>query len=97
MWNALASNTLSLFIVIGVASGVLYRSELAKVDAAGPLSEAVQFDVEPGVRLNSLSNSLEEAGIISSARRFRVGARELLFAKCWNCFQMVAVRGFAML
>jgi UPF0755 protein len=74
MWRAIASNALTLFIVVlVVAAGLLawgreaYRGE-------GPLTEAICFRVERGASLSSVSRALEAQGAISDSRIFRIGA-----------------------
>ncbi len=74
MWRSIASNALTLFIVIlVVAAGVLaWGRETYK--GPGPLAEAICFRVERGASLSAVSRSLEEQGAISDARIFRIGA-----------------------
>ncbi len=74
MWRSIASNALTLFIVIlVVVAGVLAwgRAEFA---GPGPLSDAICVRVERGASLSAVSRSLEEQGAISDARVFRIGA-----------------------
>lgn len=74
MWRSVASNALTLFIVIlvGVAALVAWgRNEFV---APGPLTEAICLQVERGASLSAVSRNLEERGAITDARIFRIGA-----------------------
>jgi UPF0755 protein len=74
MWKAIASNALTLVIVLlVVASGLLLwgREQFA---APGPLTEAVCVKIDRGASLSAVSRSLEADGVISDARVFRIGA-----------------------
>lgn len=74
MWRSIASNALTLFIVVLVmAAGLLAwgREEFA---GSGPLEQAICFRVERGDSLSGVSRALEEQGAISDARIFRIGA-----------------------
>ncbi|MCZ8333412.1 MAG: endolytic transglycosylase MltG [Rhodobacteraceae bacterium] len=74
MWRSIASNALTLFIVLLVmAAGLLAwgREEFA---GAGPLEQAICFRVERGDSLSAVSRALEEQGAVSDARIFRIGA-----------------------
>jgi UPF0755 protein len=74
MWRSVASNALTLFVVLlVVAAGILTwgREQFA---GPGPLAEAVCLKVERGATLASVSRALEAQGAISDARIFRIGA-----------------------
>jgi UPF0755 protein len=74
MWRAIASNALTLFIVIlVVAAGLVAwgRNEFVK---PGPLAEPICLQVERGASLSAVSRNLEERGAITDARIFRIGA-----------------------
>ena len=74
MWKSIASNALTLFIVILIAAaGVVAwgRHEFVK---PGPLSTAICVRVGLGAPLSVISRSLEERGAITDARIFRIGA-----------------------
>jgi UPF0755 protein len=74
MWKSVASNALTLFIVIlVVAAGLVAwgRNEFVK---PGPLAEAICLQVERGASLASVSRNLEERGAVTDARIFRIGA-----------------------
>ncbi|MDR5651777.1 endolytic transglycosylase MltG [Ruixingdingia sedimenti] len=74
MWRAVASNALTLFIVILVAvAGVLAWGRQQYV-APGPLAEAICVRVERGASLAAVSRNLAAQGAVSDARIFRIGA-----------------------
>ena len=72
-----ASTLLTLLVVLGIAvvGGVLYGKGL--FTAPGPTTGEVIFSVEEGARMDRTAERLEEAGIITSAAVFRMGARYL--------------------
>ncbi len=74
MWRSVASNALTLFIVILIAAAALVawgRNEFSK---AGPLDAPICLQVERGASLSSVSRNLEERGAVTDARIFRIGA-----------------------
>lgn len=74
MWKSIASNALTLFIVLLiVAAGLVAwgRNEFVK---PGPLADAICLQVESGASLAGVSRNLEERGAVSDARIFRIGA-----------------------
>lgn len=74
MWRAIASNALTLFIVLlVVAAGMLAWGREA-YRGPGPLTDAVCFRVERGASLSAVSRALEAQGVVSDARVFRIGA-----------------------
>lgn len=74
MWRSVASNALTLFIVVlVVAAGVLAWGRKAFTQA-GPLQTAICFRVEKGATLGEVSRTLESDGAVSDARIFRIGA-----------------------
>ncbi len=74
MWRAIASNALTLFIVLLViAAGMLAWGREA-YRGPGPLADAVCFRVERGASLSAVSRALEAQGVVSDARIFRIGA-----------------------
>jgi len=73
MWRAIASNALTLFIVVLVViSGLLTWGRQAYTNP-GPLTEAVCIKVARGASLSAVSRTLEGQGVISDARVFRIG------------------------
>jgi len=74
MWKAIASNTLTLFIVVlVVAAGVLAWGR-EQFTGPGPLTEAACVRIDRGASLSAVSRLLESEGVISDARIFRIGA-----------------------
>ncbi len=74
MWRSIASNALTLFIVmLVVAAGILAwgREQYA---GEGPLAKPICFRVERGDTLSAVSRALETQGAVSDARIFRIGA-----------------------
>jgi UPF0755 protein len=74
MWRSIASNALTLFIVILIAMAALVAWGRNEFFAAGPLAEPICLEVERGASLSAVSRNLEERGAISDARIFRIGA-----------------------
>jgi UPF0755 protein len=74
MWRSIASNALTLFIVVLVAVAALVawgRNEFVK---PGPLAGPICLQVERGASLSGVSRNLQERGAITDARIFRIGA-----------------------
>jgi UPF0755 protein len=74
MWRSVASNALTLFIVILVAVAAMVAWGRNEFFAAGPLAEPICLEVERGASLSAVSRNLEERGAITDARIFRIGA-----------------------
>lgn len=74
MWRAVASNALTLFIVVLVVASGLLAWGRQQFSGAGPLETAICFRVERGASLSAVSRSLAEQGAVSDARIFRIGA-----------------------
>ncbi len=74
MWRSVASNALTLFIVILIAMAALVAWGRNEFFAAGPLVEPICLQVERGASLSAVSRNLEERGAITDARIFRIGA-----------------------
>ena len=74
MWRNLASNVLSLLIVaLVVAFGGLTWAQRQYV-VAGPLTDAICLQVQPGSNMRRVAGSLEAQGAISNATLYRLGA-----------------------
>lgn len=74
MWRSIASNALTLFIVIlVVVSGILAWGR-EQYRGPGPLADAICFRVERGSSLSAVSRALQDQGAITDARIFRIGA-----------------------
>lgn len=74
MWRSVASNTLTLFIVLLVVAAGLLAWGREAYTGKGPLTQAICFRVERGASLAAVSRVLAEQGAVSDARVFRVGA-----------------------
>lgn len=74
MWRAIASNALTLFIVILLVVSGLLAWGREEYRGPGPLTDAICFRVERGASLSAVSRALEAQGAISDARIFRIGA-----------------------
>lgn len=75
MWRSVASNALTLFVVVlVVAAGVLAwgKREFA---APGPLAAGICLKVDKGASLAAVSDELQGQGAVSSPAVFRLGAR----------------------
>ncbi|MDQ1847782.1 endolytic transglycosylase MltG [Gemmobacter fulvus] len=74
MWRSIASNALTLFIVLLVALAGLLAWGRQEFNGPGPLTEAICVKVEKGASLSEVSRTLEAQGAVSDARIFRIGA-----------------------
>ncbi|RWR32628.1 endolytic transglycosylase MltG [Sinirhodobacter populi] len=74
MWRHIASNFLTLLIVILVALGGFIAWGKKQYDGPGPLVQGVCLRVEQGANFARVSEDLRAKGAISSAYIFRVGA-----------------------
>ncbi len=74
MWRHVASNALSFFVVaLFLLAGVIAWSA-ERYSSAGPLEQAICFQVERGSNIRKVSAKLSETGAITSAPLFRIGA-----------------------
>ena len=74
MWKSVAANGMSFLIVVFIALAGAIAWGQREFRAAGPLTEAAFFEVPRGASLRRVSEDLAEAGAVSSAVLFRVGA-----------------------
>ena len=74
MWKSVASNALTLFVVILIAVAALVAWGRNEFVRPGPLAQPICLQVERGASLSGVSRNLEERGAISDARIFRIGA-----------------------
>jgi UPF0755 protein len=74
MWKSVASNALTLFIVILIALAALVAWGRNEFVQPGPLAQPICLQVERGASLSGVSRNLEERGAITDARIFRIGA-----------------------
>lgn len=74
MWRSVASNALTLFVVILVALGGAIGWGQNQYVAEGPLADPICLRVERGSNMARVSQELDEQGAVSDARIFRIGA-----------------------
>ena len=74
MWRHVASNALTLFIVILVAAGGIVAWGKKQYTTQGPLEQAICLRVERGSNMNRVSEQLAAMGAISSPAILRIGA-----------------------
>lgn len=74
MGRSVASNALTLFIVLLVAVAGFLEWSRQQFTGPGPLAQPICLRVDRGESLGSLSDKLEKKGAISHAMLFRVGA-----------------------
>ncbi len=74
MWKSLASNFLTLMVLVLVAlGGTIYWAQRVWV-TPGPLAEAICVSVPRGATMAEMSERLADQGAISDARLFRLGS-----------------------
>ncbi|EPX80184.1 endolytic transglycosylase MltG [Litoreibacter arenae] len=74
MWKSIASNFLTLFILLLVAAGALVGWGQAQYTKTGPLEDAICVRVPLGGSMALVSRDLEAKGAVSNGRIFRIGA-----------------------
>jgi UPF0755 protein len=74
MWKAVASNALTLFIVLLIAAAAWWPGAATNSSSPGRWPQAICLQVESGASLSGVSRNLEERGAVSDARIFRIGA-----------------------
>lgn len=74
MWRHVASNGISLLIVLGVLAAGIIAWGKARYEAAGPLEAAICVKVESGSSMRKVSEQLKERGALKEAWLFRLGA-----------------------
>ena len=73
--RSIAANALTLLIVLGVALAGVIGYGVRGFNAEGPLSAPQTVVVARGASLDRVATQLEQAGVITSAKLFRLGAR----------------------
>ncbi len=71
----LAANALTVLIVVGLVLAGIVGWGVKTWRAEGPLTKATEISVPRGASLSGTAKRLEEQGVISDARLFRIGAR----------------------
>lgn len=74
MWRHIASNAVTLLLVLLFLAGGVILWGKGQYTAEGPLEQAICLQVERGSNMRRVSQSLAEQGAVSSAAIFRVGA-----------------------
>lgn len=74
MWRHIASNAVTMLIVLLFLLGGVILWGKGEYESAGPLEQAICLQVERGSNMRRVSQSLEDEGAVSSAAIFRVGA-----------------------
>lgn len=74
MWRHVASNAMTLLIVVLVCLGGLITWGVRSYEAPGPLSEMICLQVESGSNIRRVSQTLAERGAVAHPRIFRVAA-----------------------
>ena len=74
MWRSVASNALTLFVVILIALGGMIGWGQAQYKAVGPLIDPICLRVASGATMVSVSADLAENGAVTNARILRIGA-----------------------
>ncbi len=75
MWRNIASNALTLFVILLLVLGGMVAWGKRQYSDAGPLAQAMCLKVESGSNFNRVSEDLAEAGAISSSSIFRMGVQ----------------------
>ncbi len=75
MWRHIASNALSLFVVLLVVIGGLIAWGKNRYNDTGPLAQAICLRVEKGSNFTRVSDDLASKGAITNASILRVGAQ----------------------
>ena len=74
MWRNIASNFLTVAIVLLAAAAALVAWGQRQYNGPGPLADAICYRVESGASLRGVASDLADQGAVTSAYIFRVGA-----------------------
>ena len=74
MWKHIASNAVTMLIVLLFLLGGLILWGRAQYEGAGPLAAAYCVEVPSGSTMRRVSETLEQDGVVSSGAIFRMGA-----------------------
>lgn len=75
MWRSLASNLLTLLVVLLFSAGGALLWGKAEYAGPGPLEQAICLQVKSGTNMNAVSRELVAKDAVSSGTIFRIGAR----------------------
>ena len=70
-----AANALTVLIVLGLALGAVIAWGVQQWRAPGPHGATAQVVIEKGAGLSTIAGKLDEAGVLSDGRLFRIGAK----------------------
>lgn len=73
MWRNLASNALTLFVVVLFLAGGVLAWGMREYSAPGPLSQAICVQVPAGSNMRAVSEDLVAQGAVRSGPVFRIG------------------------
>lgn len=74
MWRSIASNALTVFVVLLVGVGIAIGMGKRSYETTGPLTDAICVAVPRGASFKSVSEDLAEKGAITSPMILRLGA-----------------------
>ncbi len=74
MWKHIASNFLTLLVLIVFMAGGVILWGQSQYTSAGPLEQSICLRVERGSNMRTVSETLSERGAVSNASIFRIGA-----------------------
>ena len=74
MWRSIASNALTLFIVLFLLVAGLIAWGQRTYESPGPLAQTICFKVGKGATMSAVSAALQQQGAVSDARVMRIGA-----------------------
>ncbi|MEP4038922.1 endolytic transglycosylase MltG [Pseudophaeobacter sp.] len=75
MWRSLASNMLTVLVVLLFLLGGLILWGKSQYTAEGPLETAICLQVRPGSNMTRVSAELEQEGAVASGMMFRLSAK----------------------
>lgn len=75
MWRSLASNMLTVLVVLLFLLGGLILWGKSQYTSQGPLETAICLQVRPGSNMTRVSNELERQGAVASGMMFRLSAK----------------------
>ena len=75
MWKHVASNAMTMMIVVLVLVGGMVTWAGQKFVAEGPMETAQFFEIASGSSLQTISRNLGEQGVVQSPAMFRMGAK----------------------
>lgn len=75
MWRSLASNMLTVLVVLLFLLGGLILWGKSQYTSLGPLETAICLQVRPGSNMTRVSNELERQGAVASGMMFRLSAK----------------------